>query len=303
MKFKKSLNTIGILLGLIALIFIPVKQGYALNHREGSPYLKEIRELHQEIILYNLINGLNLDQEQIENLLLVLKEVDKKKESHRQKIEQQVDAMRESLLQLKERLENEEEVDPELAKSVRKKSHLMREERFSFLKELKSYEEQVKNILNPNQVYMIEKFKPCLVLSGESFIGQAEHREAPSLRLLSRIREMDKDDFEWKKERILQRHIWHLEDRIGPMSDEEKEAEKERIEKILTEIRSLSELEFEMKKEELGKKLIEPLGESQRKALRMKKRRGDEKMVRLFFNPTMIKILEKKLESFRNDSK
>ena len=65
-------------LSLMIFILMPSQNGLGQGLWGGDSEFKEVRELQQEIMLYSLVNDLDLTKDQIEKLLPALEEVNKK---------------------------------------------------------------------------------------------------------------------------------------------------------------------------------------------------------------------------------
>lgn len=177
-----------VLFFLITLAFIPSPKGFGQYFFEDNSQLKEVRNLHQEIMLYDLANDLNLTKEQIGRLLPILKEVENKREAHRVQAEEKLNSLKESFNKLKETLERGEKVSPEANELVQKKSQELRASWKSLIRELKPYETQVENILNPDQITKVENFKQYPLHYGKKRTGQPEQQKQAKHKDMRRMR-------------------------------------------------------------------------------------------------------------------
>lgn len=242
------------------------------------------KKIKEEIILYNLVNGLHLEKEQIESLLTCAKEVNEYRESLNQKLKELEKEEEKVLLSLKE--EAKKEV-PHLSKSVVRKFHKIKFEKAQLYKEFRSFlekkVEEVKNILNETQLYLLENFKPCVIPPRKGLrIGESSDK---SLHFLERIRRLPSSIYEIRKDEIIQRFIERYK-LLHPKAEEEKiEKMKNELEKIMEEARALSDVEFSLKKSSFFER-IKKMKQTDKKI------KIEEKISRLLLNPSIIPVLE-----------
>lgn len=242
------------------------------------------KKIKEEIILYNLVNGLHLEKEQIESLLTCAKEVNEYRESLNQKLKELEKEEEKVLLSLKE--EAKKEV-PHLSKSVVRKFREIKFEKAQLYKEFRSFlekkVEEVKNILNETQLYLLENFKPCVIPPRKGLrIGESSDK---SLHFLERIRRLPSSIYEIRKDEIIQRFIERYK-LLHPKAEEEKiEKMKNELEKIMEEARVLSDVEFSLKKSSFFER-IKKMKQTDKKI------KIEEKISRLLLNPSIIPVLE-----------
>ncbi len=245
---------------------------------------EEPKKIKQEIILYNLVNGLHLEEKQIESLLTYAKEVNEYRENLNQKLKELEKKEEKVLLSLKE--EAKKEV-PHLSKSVVRKFHEIKLKKAQLYKEFRSFlkkkAEEVKNILNETQLYLLENFKPCVIPPKKGLrIGENSDK---SLRFLERVRKLPSSIYEIRKDEIIQRFIERYK-LLHPKVEEEKiEKMRDELEKIMEEAKALSDVEFSLKKNSFLER-IKKIEQTNKKI------KIEERINRLLFNPSIIPVLE-----------
>ncbi|MBI4712124.1 MAG: hypothetical protein HY762_02280 [Planctomycetes bacterium] len=203
------------LVGFMVLIlvipyYLAGAESEQINKTAVSPVNREkVEELRGEISLINLVNGLNLTEEQINQLIAINKEVQALKESYKQKGEQIAAESLTAFTELKQSLiENGSNVPPKIAGKageVNEKGKPLKEE---MLAKLPPYQDKIESILTEAQKEVINSFKPCLLPPKSQKdpvrAGQAASHEH-AVNILRRIRHIPQDEYEQKRTDILTR--------------------------------------------------------------------------------------------------
>ncbi|NIS59774.1 MAG: hypothetical protein GTO13_03425 [Proteobacteria bacterium] len=296
-KIRLVLATfLGTLFTLLPLLL--TQKGHCAKDLEMRDLFAGVYDLRREINLLNLINGLHLSPEQITQMLKILREVEGIKGEYQSKAVTQARQMEEILIQLREVLGRNEEIDQGLIRKflqAKKRGEDLKEE---FHGAFVPYGDEMRRVLNENQLALIDEFKPCVVppqaTRNPVRIGQASGDTRMGERFLTRVRQMDEDVYQRRNPLLIRRLIERVERRVGLFSDEERVEEERRVANILKRARELSDLDFEARKADLARELKEP----HEKALesRHRKRRGDlDKLAKFLLDPKLIPILEKRL--------
>lgn len=282
----KRILTISLVLGFIFYFYLP-KEVFA--QKKGLDSQKELR---QEIQILNLINGLYLSSAQMEFLIKQAKKTQELRENFLEEYQKYSDELNEILKELKgELIENTAEVSEDIAKKVHQLNHKILKLKVDYEEEMDNIIQQVKNNLSGNQIYIIEEFKPCLIPpKGPLRVGQAGSSKA-GLKQLERIREIPEHIYSVKKDEIAGRFLEKilLYKPKGQEIDEEEARNK--ILSIFDEARALSDLDFELKKEKLAAQLKEDI------LPEIKTIDVDTKIEHFLLNPSVIPILEEKIEN------
>lgn len=282
----------------ILLTLLLSQKGHCAKDLEMRDLFAGVYDLRREITHLNLINGLYLSPEQITQMLKILREVEGIRGEYQSKTVTQAEQMEEILNEFREILGPNEEIDQELIgkfRRAKKKGEDLKEELHSTLL---PYQNEMKRVLNENQLALIDDFRPCIVPPQDTRnpvrIGQASGDTRIEERLLTRVRQMDENVYQRRNPFLIGRLIERIERRVGFFSDEERAAEESRVADIFKRTRGLSDLDFEARKGDVARELMEP----HEKALqdRHRKRRGDlGKLGKFLLDPKLIPILEKRL--------
>jgi len=251
-----------------------------------SGYGSQVKELKQKIILYNLINGIYLDKEQIEFFLKEARKVNAFQGKIKEELEEKEEEEKEILAVLKEEAKKEVFQPPS---SLVSRLRRIKVEKAKIYKEFDAFVEEeaekIKKILRREQVYLLENFKPCLIPpQGPSRIGESSDKKG-RLNFLTRVRKMPSETYRIKKEEIIQKFIERYR-LFHPHLEEEKiDKLREELEKIMEEARDMEDVEFSLKRNSF----VERLKSVERKGKVIK---VEKKIKRLLLNPHLIPVLE-----------
>ena len=283
---------------VIVLPLFLTQEVYCRPCVEEREIFAAVHDLRKEITLYNLINGLYLSQDQIIQMLAVLRKVEGERGEYEEKIISQARQVEDILKGIRECVARDEEIDGELAREFQGAKKEMEKVKEEFSRKMISYQDEIKGILNENQIALIAEFRPCIIPPKDTWdsarVGQVSGNTRMGERLLTRIREMDERVFQRRKSLLIERHIERVERHRGAFSDEERAEEERRVADILSRARELSDVDFEAQKGNLARELREP----HEKAIQSRhhRRRGDlDKLGTFLLDPKLIPILEKRL--------
>lgn len=252
------------------------------------------KELKQEIHILNLINGLYLSTEQMESLIEQAKKAHNITETFMERHNQYSEDSSQTLEKLKDELiEDKGYVSKDIAREVHQSHREMLELRSDYEKQMSKIVEGVKGNLTSNQLYIIETFKPCLVPpKGPARVGQADDH-VHGVKQLERIRKISDHVYSTRKYELADRIVQRLLLYKPRSTDIDEDEARDKILSIYEVARSLPDLDFEVKKEELAKELKESIL-PEKKGLDI-----DIKIERFLLNPKTVSILEEKLKSKR----
>ncbi len=252
---------------------------------------EEILKVRRDIILLNLVNGLHLEENQMEQLLTLVKRWKEVKEDFQNKMERLSQEKLEPFETLREELIKQDvaisSLNPSFFQANREFIHLKKE----FEEKREEIIQQVESLLNENQKEILKEFVPCIIPPKD--INSQRAGQETSLqsgtRLLDRIRNMPERLYERKKEEIVERILQNILKRKKHIQISEEEW-RERIEEVLEEARNLNEVEYELLKEELAQKLhpAPKLSKDKPEILKFK-------ISHFLLDPRMEVILEEKL--------
>jgi hypothetical protein len=227
-----------------------------------------------------------------------LKKVEGIREEHRAKAMSHARQMEEILKRIREIVARDEEIGQDLAREfhqVKKKGEDLREE---FHQSMRVYQDEIKGILNENQIALINDFKPCVIPPRDTWdsarIGQASGDTRMGEKFLTRVRQMEEKAYQKRKSFIIERHIERVERHVGVLSNEERAEEERRVADIFGKARELSDVDFEAQKGDLARELKGP--HQKKMESHHPKRKGDlDKVGRFLLDPKLIPILEKRI--------
>jgi len=273
-------------------------EAHSRRDSEAREIFTGVHDLRKEITLHNLINGLYLSQDQIVQMLPVLRKVERLREEQRAKAISHARQMEEVLTKIRETVARDEEIGEDLAREFHQAKKKGEDLRAEFHGSMMPYQDEIKGILNENQRALINDFKPCVIPPRDTWdsarIGQASGDTRMGERFLTRVRGMDERAYRRRKSFMIERYIARVERHVGVLGDDERAEEKRRVADILEKARELSDVDFEAQKGDLARELKGP----HEKALegRHRRRKGDlNKVGRFLLDPRLIPILEKRL--------
>jgi len=276
-----------LIITLIATLFIVKPQvSQALEVKDPN------KALRAQIMFQNLIIGLSLDDAQIRTIIGEAHRLKTLEDDLCRDIKANLFSQTKALEALKE--ETKKDI-PQISKDLVNQIH---QKKASGLKMHKEYKEaleaatrKVKGLLNDSQIYTMATFKPCLVPpKGPGRVGQDASHGGPGTRLLEKVRKLPEKRYQAVKNKILDRFLEKAAlMHPGQVNDQPIATCKGQILAIIEESRGLSDIEFEVYKNEKGeaiKSLIKP----QKKEVDV-----DKRIAKFLLNPEIITVLEEQL--------
>jgi hypothetical protein len=277
-----------------------------------------IKQLRVEINTLNLMNGLHLSVEQVEALLAGARENRELRTAllgeGGGKTPPAVSSKEryEALLELKGKLERGEDTDGAYLRELKKRLETgkaakpFRPDRARYHRELRALERGIEKILLESQKDVISTYKPCLIppknLKDPVRVGQAANRTAAG-KMLERMRKLSQSRWDKMGRAILERALGHWEERKGKFSEEERSRELEKALAVVNEARALSEIEFQMKKDDLAKRVtFTDRKDDLKKELKglLKERHDPPGTIAMtLLDPRIIPVLERRLKQMQ----
>lgn len=222
----------------------------------------ETEALRREIRVLNLVNGLELSLEQIELVREKAAQSQRLLQESRFYYNSRQPELNELLEEIKRLRLEDKDVPPELAQRFHSLDAELKKERARIQEALQSLARDIEKSLNPHQVYALDTYVPCVIPpKGESRLGQAVDVKGISSRL-ARLRSVPDRVYERRKSQIVEKTLKEMKLRAGPAFDEQTEEEVEAgIGSFYDRVRDLSEIDFEVQKENLAKEfaaLVKP---------------------------------------------
>jgi len=213
---------------------------------------EKVKTLSKEVKILNILNGIELSETQRESIRRSIKKVEAIEDDFESDVEEKTELFQAGLGKSVEVLSEGKELPPSLKKEISSHNHQLIEMHREKEEEIFEVALDVKNILEPQQVYQLETFIPCLVPPpGKARVGQTENHESIGKRL-DKIRNLPENVYWAQRERIIDMVIKKEKQHLPILAVFDEEAERERIGSLLDEIRSMSDVDFALNMEEVS---------------------------------------------------
>lgn len=257
-----------------------------------APEARTDLDLRQDIQLLNLVNGLYLTPEQMQALVKEIRVAEQLQAQHQTKMQQYSTAADPVLRELRQTLMAGGKASEQLAQRVSQVQGPIHKEQEELNKKTALLVDDVRKILNENQIELIRDYRPCMIppySPNSSPIGRSADDLGPSVKLLERIRSLPARAWQNRKEQIVGR----LEEyALYRERVELTREQKQRILDSMEKARTLSDVEWQGQKEALAT-AIQPAIRPDRAP------KGDlllnRKVGEFMLNPRLAPILEARL--------
>lgn len=253
---------------------------------------EKLHQLNHDIVLLNLVNGLHLTSEQMEMIIDKIVEAESSRNQFWEAIDQHNREFERVLKDLREALMAEGEITQELKRRV----HMMKEVQHRLEDErgakLAALEDEIRGILNENQLITIDTYKPCTIPPAQGKIGQSVETAADGIaRQLSRIRRIPNDRYELVKDMLVDRHIERIERFHGFEDPDETEKVRQQMLDAFEQARTLSDQEFLVQKGAIARTLIP-------EEVKIRKMRKNQltRVGMFMLDPLLVPILKEKMK-------
>ncbi|MFH2144584.1 MAG: hypothetical protein ABII75_00955 [Candidatus Omnitrophota bacterium] len=276
---------------VLSLIFILAAAADIVGVAAGE----EIANIQNEIKIYNLINGLYLNESQMRFILARAQELKKKNKEFEYLYVHNLTSQKEILLDLEEEVkEDKGEIAQGTVRDVHELKSKMQKLKKRHIATLKSKAQAVKAILSENQLHIIQNYKPGLVPARtEARIGQ-DASSARFIELLEKIRRMPQDQYAKNKTDIAAACVRNLSVRFALLEDYKIKQAQNKLTEIMDKARANSGADFMAGKNTLLKEIKD--------AVTIDKDEVDaEKVIaRFLLEAEVIPILKEKLRALKN---
>ncbi|MCJ7812460.1 hypothetical protein MUP95_03965, partial [bacterium] len=239
----------------IVCFFLCVVLGIEVQGRVDQN--NELLDLHRDIVLLNLVNGLYLTADQMETLVEEIKEAEEIRKEYQKKSEQLEDDYKTALEDIKNVLFEGQEIPEDLKKEFHQLKEIQYQLEDECGEKLIGLESEVTSLLTENQLTVIDHYKPCTIPPAQGKIGQSTETATEGIvRMLERIRYMPERQYEKIKNNIADSQIDRIERHIAFHNQDEKEAYKQEFLDLFNNVRGLSDQKFFVQKGELARNLL-----------------------------------------------
>ncbi len=228
----------------------------------ADPRPHQVRQLHDDIALANLILGLNLTGDQLDGLADLAARADEARANHEAEHVDQLAEMDAAFCELREHLLSSGEVPPPVKAQARQAETAHKALKLELQQDLAELEAEARALLDDGQIQIVEEFKPCLFppedLSSPLRVGQTG-ASTHLVEKLDEIRQLPQNTYERHLSRFLDRAMDRVQWHEGPISEEEQQIERERITALLERVRGMDDLTWAVEGEAMAEQLVAPL--------------------------------------------
>jgi len=275
-------------ISLILLILLLILSCSLLFAEEADHRLEKAKV---QIQILNLLNGLELDHQQMQMILDAAKEAQEIRSKAREKMAQKEEIFEAYQDVLKVAKTGSLTVPEDIAHRFHRTRQEVDRVREGVQEKLTGLALKIKENFKPHQVYVLEDYKPCIVPPiQKGRIGQAEDHSGFA-KILERIRIMPPDVYRLQREGIAQKAIDKSKTKFPPAYIFNEETLKAELLRTLDEVRTISDVDFVVKKDEMAKKFKAAL-HPEKPSMNV-----GVKIQRLLFHPEVIPILEERIKS------
>jgi len=215
----------------------------------------EVRALHDDISLANLINGLGLTRVQLDELARLAAEADGVRERYQREAQPVLAEMDRSFGDLRDQVTAVGEPTPEVRHAAAGAEESFKELRLAFQHEMAALEGGLRAVLDDGQVQITEEFQPCLFppedLSSPLRVGQSG-ASTHVMQMLDEVRTLPPNTYARRLPRLLDGAIERKEQHEGPLKPEAEATARAEIQALVEELRGLDDLTWELEGPEIA---------------------------------------------------
>ena len=271
---------------LFVVIFFLTLISNALAQDDG-PKLERIKT---QIHILNLLNGLELDSQQMQLILAAANEAQEVLLKTREVLVQKGEITQAYQEVLKVAQTGSLVIPQDAASRVHKVNREVDRLKKVDHERMASLTLRIKNSLKAYQIYALNDYKACIIPPlKKGRIGQSEDAEGFS-KVLERVHHMSPKQYEQRKEEIAKQAIDRAKTKEPPGYILDQDGLKKQILKAMDDVRAMPDVDFALKKEEIAKSI-----QSQLLPQRLPVNIG-VKIERFLLHPEIIPILEERLK-------
>lgn len=262
----------------------------------GSPLLaqdthdKKLEEIRTQIHILNLLNGLELNKEQMQLVLDAARQAERIRNKTKELLWQKEDEINQTYSEVLRVAKTGSLVIPEdIAFRVHEVNREVDKIKEVTQDELIALAIRIKNNLAPHQLYALDDYKPCIIPSvKQGRIGQADDPSGFA-KVLERVYSMPQNSYDLKKDGIAKKAIDRMKAKVPPAFIIEEDKLKTQLLKTMDEARAMSNIDFNLKKEALAQNIKAQLL-PEKPPINI-----GVKIERFLLQPEIISILEQRL--------
>jgi hypothetical protein len=225
----------------------------------------QVAELQEDISAINLLNGLYLSQDQMKQILQLAREARQVREQATINSQSLMDALRQAepaYAALKEEIQKGTPARGTIPTQAAQINHHLKDLQDQSHRQMavqyQSIEGKLKAVLTPEQLKVVEDFSPCLIppvdLRNPVRAGQAASNQGLVNRL-RQLRAIPEDKWQGRRQMVVQKMVDKISENHYRMTETEKTAEKSRLLAVLEKTRHMSDMDFELEKEQLAEQI------------------------------------------------
>lgn len=217
--------------------------------------LPTYEENKERINLLNFLNGMNLKKEQYQKLYEIALKAKKTREDFEVQIREKKIKAAKILGEMYIKLMKGYKLDPDFLASVSTIGGAVDPVKHRLHGALCDLEEEVLSIFTPIEKQLVRDFVPCVVppmgLSDPIRIGQAGY-SLKDKKLLDDVRKLSEIEFFKRKESLISGILLEAQNEFGLIGEETTNMLREKIAKVLDSSRNLSQIDYEIQREDLA---------------------------------------------------
>lgn len=222
--------------------------------------MEEVHMVKREISLLNLLNGLYLSPEQLDELIVLAREAEEIRGGFFERAAGQADAYITELSTLRDALYTTTGPSPGVNHAAVEMEHAVEMDPLREVsKQLGALEDQARQVLGDGQAAIIEGFEPCLIppkdLRDPVAVGQASTTQRQE-EALDIIRRMPASLYNERKEEIADTIVAMGEHEKGKMPADVRANMLATLVQKMDDIRHMDGVDFEMQRRELGESFV-----------------------------------------------
>lgn len=238
-----------VLVALAALALASPAAAERLMLDPADPLNQEVRALHDDISLANLINGLSLTGEQLDALAVLATEADRLRGRYQHEAVPVLAEMDRSFAALRAEVTETGEPTAEVRHAAGQAENAFLELRAEFQRELAGLEGQVRVVLDDGQVRIAEEFEPCLFppesLGSPLRVGQSG-ASTHLMQMLDELRTVPDNTYARRKVRVVDGALEKIDVHRGPLTPGAEAEARAALEGLVEEVRGVDDLDWQV---------------------------------------------------------